>query len=119
MKEFTNITDKLYQKISGSRHNYDVIEYHISYTTGSYNYFYSQTNTRGYYLHAQPMKRCGVVNSYCLLGDEAGGKMKILDVEKRRSKKSDREAIEEANKVLEELGHIIASKCGYQLGDFE
>lgn len=115
---FTDVNDKLYQKITGSRHGYDVIEYYISYDKGSYNYWYSQTNTRGYYLHATPMKRCGVVNSYCLLGDESGGKMQIVEVETRRSKKLDQKAVEEANACLEQIGNIIAGKCGYTLGEF-
>ena len=115
---FTDINDKLYQRITGSKHNYDVIEYHISYDRGSYNYWYSQENTRGYYLHATPMRRCGVVNSYTLMGDESGGKMKIVDIETRRSKKTDKQAVDEANAYLEQIGNHIAAKCGYTLGEF-
>lgn len=115
---FKNISDKIYQKIEGSHQGYDVIEYHISYDLGSYNYWYSQSNARGYYLHAVPMKRHGVIQSYCLMGDEAGGKMKLLEVT-RKSKKAEAEAIEEANKNLKEIGQIIAAKAGYTLGDYE
>lgn len=118
-KMFKDINDKIYQYIEGSKHGYNVIEYTIGYDKGSYNYWYSQTNTRGYYLHAVPMSRHGVVNSYTLMGDEAGAKMKIVDVETRRSKKSDQQAVEEANKQLELMGTMIANRCGYTLGNFE
>lgn len=117
-KMFKDINDKIYQKIEGSRQGYDVIEYHIAYDLGSYNYWYSQSNARGFYLHAVPMKRHGVVQSYCLMGDEAGGKMKLIEVA-RKSKKAEAEAIAEANANLKDLGEIIAHKAGYTLGEFE
>ena len=115
---FKNINDKVYQKIEGSRQGYDVIEYHIAYDLGSYNYWYGQSNSRGFYLHALPMKRHGVIQSYCLMGDEAGGKMKLLEVT-RKSKKAEAEAVKLANENLKELGEIIAAKAQYKLGDFE
>ena len=115
---FNNVNDRIYQKIEGSRQGYDVIEYHIAYDLGSYNYWYSQSNARGYYLHATPMKRHGVIQSYCLMGDEAGGKMKLLEVT-RKSKKAEAEAVKLANEKLKELSEIIAHRAQYQLKEFE
>lgn len=115
---FTSVNDKIYQKINGSRQGYDVIEYSISYDLGSYNYWYSQSNPRGFYLHGVPMKRHGVVQSYCLMGDESGLKHRLLEVN-RRSKKAEAEAVKLANEHIKELGDIIAAKAQYTLGDFE